>query len=377
MADFDWSSIIGPAISAGGSLAGGIVAGRAARGSAQTQVEAAQQANDMLRRMYEEQRGDLAPYRETGYRGLEQLAGLGDTPFTYGQYTPTETLDPNAYTFDPSYHTFDPSAYAFQYGQAPPEASQYNLPGQVNIGSGQDLLSQDPGYQWRVQQGQKALESSAASKGGLVSGAQMRAAQDYGQGLASQEYGQAYGRAREREQAGYERGLQRYGLDTQREQTMYGRGLGENELRYTRALQGKQYNLGLDQYQNQLAYQRAYQQNADLANRTRDAYSTNFGTQMGLRNQRFNELAALAGIGQTAGGQQAGLASQFGGQLAGNITSAGAAQAAGQVGGASALTSALGGIGNAGQSYNQNQILQQILNQGRNQQRYYGDEALR
>jgi hypothetical protein len=53
----------------------------------------------------------------------------------------------------------------------------------------------DPGYQFRLDQGQKALENSAAARGGLLSGGTGKALQDYGQQYASNEYGNVYNRA--------------------------------------------------------------------------------------------------------------------------------------------------------------------------------------
>ena len=52
----------------------------------------------------------------------------------------------------------------------------------------------DPGYQFRQDQGQKAVERSAAAKGGALSGAAIKGASEYGQNLASQEYQSAYQR---------------------------------------------------------------------------------------------------------------------------------------------------------------------------------------
>ena len=56
------------------------------------------------------------------------------------------------------------------------------------------LANQDPGYGFRMSEGMKALDRSAASRGGLLSGATLRGAQQYGQGLASQEYQNAFNR---------------------------------------------------------------------------------------------------------------------------------------------------------------------------------------
>jgi hypothetical protein len=52
----------------------------------------------------------------------------------------------------------------------------------------------DPGYAFRMSEGMKALERSAAARGGLLSGATLRGTQRYGQDLASQEYQNAFNR---------------------------------------------------------------------------------------------------------------------------------------------------------------------------------------
>lgn len=52
----------------------------------------------------------------------------------------------------------------------------------------------DPGMAFRMQQGQRALESSAAARGGLLSGGTGKNLVEYGQNFGSQEYGNAYNR---------------------------------------------------------------------------------------------------------------------------------------------------------------------------------------
>jgi hypothetical protein len=64
----------------------------------------------------------------------------------------------------------------------------------------------DPGYAFRLSEGMKALDRTAASRGGLLSGATLKGAERYGQGLASQEYQNAYNRFRDTQ------GLQRNAL---------------------------------------------------------------------------------------------------------------------------------------------------------------------
>ena len=59
---------------------------------------------------------------------------------------------------------------------------------------GMDQFKADPGYAFRLSEGQKALERSAAARGGLISGGALKAATRYGQDAASQEYTNAFNR---------------------------------------------------------------------------------------------------------------------------------------------------------------------------------------
>lgn len=55
-------------------------------------------------------------------------------------------------------------------------------------------LTQDPGYQFRLQQGEQALGRQQSARGGYFSGNALREAEDYGQGLADTTYNEAYNR---------------------------------------------------------------------------------------------------------------------------------------------------------------------------------------
>ena len=59
---------------------------------------------------------------------------------------------------------------------------------------GMDQFQQDPGYGFRLSEGQKALERSAAARGGLISGGALKAATRFGQDMGSQEYTNAFNR---------------------------------------------------------------------------------------------------------------------------------------------------------------------------------------
>ena len=59
---------------------------------------------------------------------------------------------------------------------------------------GMDQFKADPGYAFRLSEGQKALDRSAAARGGLISGGALKAATRYGQEAGSQEYTNAFNR---------------------------------------------------------------------------------------------------------------------------------------------------------------------------------------
>ena len=75
-----------------------------------------------------------------------------------------------------------------------PEATNYQ-------NFGMEQFKQDPGYAFRISEGMKALENSAAARGGLLSGATMKGIQRYGQDMASQEYTNAFNRYQVERQA--------------------------------------------------------------------------------------------------------------------------------------------------------------------------------
>jgi hypothetical protein len=56
----------------------------------------------------------------------------------------------------------------------------------------------DPGYAFGMQQGQQALDRKAAAAGGRLSGASLKAAQQYGTDYATTGYGAAYQRNQDR-----------------------------------------------------------------------------------------------------------------------------------------------------------------------------------
>jgi hypothetical protein len=194
----------------GSALVGAYSSNRASK----TQAQAAQQGIDAQERMFERQNELQEPFRQAGIGALNKLIPLSD------------------------YTKFGPEQF-----------------------------QQDPGYAFRLSEGMKALDRTAAARGGLLSGSTLKGAQRYGQEMGSQEYMNAFNR-----------------------------------------------------YQTE-------------------------------RNAQLNPLQSLAGLGQTSTNALSGMAGQMGQNYATGYGNIGQARASGYVGGANALTSALG----TGINYAQNQ----------------------
>jgi len=201
---------------AGAVAVSSLVGANAAKSAAKTQASAADRAAELQNQQYQQTREDQAPYRTAGYNALAEM-----------------------------------------------QRTAGNVPGAFKFGDYE--FKADPGYGFRLSEGQKALDRTAAARGGLISGSALKAATRFGQDMGSQEYMNAYNRA-----------------------------------------------------------------------------LTGYNTGVASENQLYNRQAALAGIGQTAT-NLVGQAGQNYATNAGNmITGGAAANAAGNVGVANAITGGLG-----------------------------------
>lgn len=198
----------------GSAVIGGAAASMSAKKAARAQRDASQLASQTELEQFYQSREDLAPWREAGAGALKQL--------TKGTVAGED--------FNRDFTLAD--------------------------------FIRDPGYDFRLQQGQQALDRSAAARGGALSGAAIKGQTRYGQDYASNEYQNAYNRF-----------------------------------------------------------------NND-------------------RTQRFNRLASLAGVGQTATRDVAQLGTQAASNVANNIIGAGNAQASGYVGQGNAWSGAAQSLGN-------------------------------
>ena len=235
------------------------------------------------------------PWLEAGSRGLGQLEeGINSGRFNVdpGQFSHKDYQEPGAYQ--------DPGAY--------------KDPGQ--FGEFQFDFEADPGYQFRLDQGMKALEGSAAARGGLISSNTGDSIQDFAQGLASQEYGDAYNRARD----AYTEDRTDYNANR-----IFGRGNYETDRNY-----------GRDTY--------------DLdRNFSYNNFVGGYDRKRNAATDDYNRLAGLSGSGQLSAGNMASQQMTQGGNLAniaqqqGNV---GAQRAmAGYQGGMNLLNTGLQGLG--------------------------------
>jgi hypothetical protein len=114
---------------------------QAASGAGEAQANATTNAANLTNEQFQQTRQDQMPWLQAGARALAKLEGAVD-------YTPF----------------------------------------------GMDQFNADPGYAFRLKEGQKALDAQAAARGGLISGNALRAAVGYGQEMGSQEYTNAFNR---------------------------------------------------------------------------------------------------------------------------------------------------------------------------------------
>jgi hypothetical protein len=95
----------------------------------------------------------------------------------------------------------------------------------------QEQAMADQGYQFRLAEGQRALENAAAAKGMLRTGNTWKDLINYGQGAASQEYDKVYGRRMGENQLAYGRAANEWQMNRQNQADMYGRALTDDQRR--------------------------------------------------------------------------------------------------------------------------------------------------
>jgi hypothetical protein len=130
---------------AAATVASGYTSSKAAKSAAGTQAAAADRAMELEREMFDIGREDLAPYREAGYTALQDIAGL--RPMLTAQF-------------------------------GPDQMAQYL----------------DPSMEFRRRLGEQTTARALNVGGGAISGNTLRGLEEFGQNLASTEFGNAFNR---------------------------------------------------------------------------------------------------------------------------------------------------------------------------------------
>jgi hypothetical protein len=182
--------------SALGSIVGGIIQSNAASDAQGAQERAAARARRDANQTFERQVQLQAPFRQSGLTALNRyLTYFGlEPPTVYagGTLRPPSLNGPDGKPL---------SGRALREAETnmglPPELRvDPNDPnfGRYSRDFGMSDFEADPGYAFRLSEGMKALDASAAARGGLLSGNTLRGAIKYGQDAASQEYTNAFNR---------------------------------------------------------------------------------------------------------------------------------------------------------------------------------------
>lgn len=139
---------------AGATIGSAVIGGVASSKAADAQAAAIRSGQASQERMFNKQTELQEPFRQAGLAGqnrLMDLLGLSDRTGAAGYGTAAQPF-------------------------------------------GMTQFQADPGYAFRLQEGLKALDRSAAARGGLLSGNQLRGVTQFGQELGSQEYQNAFNR---------------------------------------------------------------------------------------------------------------------------------------------------------------------------------------
>lgn len=218
------AAVVGSAVvGAGASIASSSAASKAQQSAANSanQVTLAQLAQQQ--KQYDQDRADLAPYRSVGTGALYTLGNLlgiqpaNDTsgsgggadwnaylqanPDVMAGFNNLSAADRQRFATPADYAQFHYQTYGQAEGRSLPTAQGAYAAGTPNADTGllnkkftMDDFEADPGYQFRIDQGNRGLEASASATGGVLSGGTLKALARYNQDAASQEYQNAYGR---------------------------------------------------------------------------------------------------------------------------------------------------------------------------------------
>lgn len=361
---------------AGASLVGSVVSSQAAKSAAGTQAKASQQAiaqqyeaaqsaiktqqqvlDSQMRNADNVQRAQIQSQQDVLNQQLAIAQQTRDAQLAVAAQTRDAQLGVSKEVLGKQEAAYDPYQQAGLAGQnqllnylgigGDTGAQGYGQYANAQFTPEAFAANQDPGYGFRMREGLKAVDAQAAARGGLISGAALKASQRFGQDMASQEYQNAFNRyqtSRQATLAPYQQ-LQGTGMQAAGGLSNAAGGYGTNALG-------------------------AYGGYGSAANSAYGNYGAAAGNAYGaLGTGIYNATGTAGGQINSAygnyGNQVTGALTGFGSNQANLTTGAANAQAAGQVGQANALNQGISGASNA---YYQNQMLNLFRDKNTNTQ---------
>lgn len=195
------TAILGAAVIGGGAamLSGGKQAS-AVGAAAELQAQAQRESTAELRRQYDQTRTDFAPYRETGTNALAEFAalyGIGRSPSAPESNAIERRiaeLETRGFTSGDYGSPADVTAAIARLKGERDTLSGAQAGGDYRLSAEQMQTARDrfmatPGYEFRFDEGVRALDRSAAARGALRGGGYGRELVRYGQGVATEEFG--------------------------------------------------------------------------------------------------------------------------------------------------------------------------------------------
>ncbi len=203
---------IGIAASAASSVASGVLAYKGATAQARAAERATELGVGEQRRQFDITQRNMAPWLGAGTAAVQRLQfllGLSGQPTgqpavggSRGGFDSPDLRDGNR--FDRLSQFADGDGFDVDRFRGAAVAGGGGVPAEDDpeFGSlmrdfGLEDFETEPGYEFRLAEGAKALERSAAARGQSFSGGTLKALTRYGQGVASDEFGRAYNRFQE------------------------------------------------------------------------------------------------------------------------------------------------------------------------------------
>lgn len=354
---------------AGGSILSGLSSGRATKRATDAQVDASRRGIAEQRRQFDRTTQLNEPFRQAGMQGLNAFRTFNDAQGGRNQqYGGQEQFFTNQLgnRMDGVLNTFGRNTQRLtdrlgdRVGSAERNftrnTNRMRLRTNQRVDSAQDRLESDlagaragydgimgrefeadPGFQFRQQQGERAIERGASARGNAFGGATMQALNAFNSGLASQEFGNFDAR-RNRD------AVQSFGMDSGIAGTNFDTEVGAAEGNFNRAYgregdvanmrmgnAGTMYNAGMGR---EGAMMQGGMGNAATAfdtnmNRVGNMYNRDMG--------RGNAFSQMAGLGQTATNTAINAGSNMAANVGNLYGQIGDAQGSGAIGQANAF----------------------------------------